>query len=305
MSARTSARSRSTRLGTAALLTAAVALSLAACTATPAASSATPGVSIDAGLVYSSPKGTDLKLDACTPKGATKPTPAVVLLHGGGFTEGDRASGGMRALCEYFADNGLAAFSLDYRLGAGNGYPAPLEDVDAAITWIRDDQHAARFNLRPTSIGILGSSAGAILAQTVATSGSGSLEKGTRVKAAVSLSGVSLMTEDALTLGSPTPQAAALILAYLGCPSPAADVCPRAAEASPELSVDSSDPPMILVNGSHELVPVEQATSMAEALKAAGVPVQLSVQDGSKHGVQLLGPDTRKRIIQFFTARLS
>ncbi|KQO95387.1 alpha/beta hydrolase [Leifsonia sp. Leaf264] len=290
------------------VLCAALVLPITSCASSPSAAdpdASNSAVTVTPGLVYSSPEGGDLKLDACVPKDASEPTAAVVLLHGGGFIDGDRTGGGMRAVCELFAENGIAGFSIDYRLAPEFVYPSQVEDVEAAIAWIRQPEQAARFGVDPTRIGLFGSSAGAILTQTVATLGTGSLQEGGRVAAAVSLSGVSLMTEDALTLGSPSDEAASMILNYLGCPSVIAADCPQAAEASAVLSVDASDPPMILVNGSDELVPVEQAETMAAALKAAKVPVQLSVQDGSKHGIQLLGPHIRTRIIEFFTERLS
>lgn len=305
---RTGGASRRAGRAVALLLCAVLALPLVSCASSPSAAepeATKTAVAVTPGLVYSSPAGDDLKLDACIPTDAAKPTAAVVLLHGGGFTEGDRSGGGMRAVCELFAANGLAGFSIDYRLAPEFVYPSQVEDVEAAIEWIREPAQAERFGIDPARIGLFGSSAGAILTQTVATLGTGSLQEGGRVAAAVSLSGVSLMTEDALTLGTPSDQAAAMIFNYLGCTSVAAADCPQAAEASPVLSVDASDPPMILVNGSDELVPVEQAETMAAALKAAKVPVQLSVQDGSKHGIQLLGPRIRSRIIEFFTERLS
>ncbi|KQQ92580.1 hypothetical protein ASF62_12070 [Leifsonia sp. Leaf325] len=305
---RTGRASRRAGRGLALVVCAVLALPLVSCASTPSAAdpeATTSAVEVTPGLVYSSPEGGDLKLDACIPTDAAEPTAAVVLLHGGGFTEGDRTGGGMRAVCELFAAHGLAGFSIDYRLAPEFVYPSQVDDVEAAITWIREPEQVERFGIDPARIGLFGSSAGAILTQSVATRGTGSLQEGGRVAAAVSLSGVSLMTEEALTLGSPSDEAAAMILNYLGCPTVLAADCPQAAEASAELSVDSSDPPMILVNGSDELVPVEQAESMTAALKAANVPVQLSVQDGSKHGIQLLGPRVRARVLEFFTERLS
>ncbi|MET0784469.1 MAG: alpha/beta hydrolase [Leifsonia flava] len=305
---RTGRASRRAGRGLALVVCAVLALPLVSCASEPSAADPEPttsAVEVTPGLVYSSPEGGDLKLDACIPTDATEPTAVVVLLHGGGFTEGDRTGGGMRAVCELFAAHGFAGFSIDYRLAPEFVYPSQVDDVEAAITWIREPEQVERFGIDPARVGLFGSSAGAILTQSVATRGTGSLQEGGRVAAAVSLSGVSLMTEEALTLGTPSDEAAAMILNYLGCPTVVAADCPQAAEASAQLSVDSSDPPMILVNGSDELVPVEQAESMAAALKAANVPVQLSVQDGSKHGIQLLGPRVRARVLEFFTERLS
>src|SRR4051794_15081745 len=82
---------------------------LVAATLTACSSSGEPTERLDAqsaagtieeGLTYWSGGGVDLALDACLPAEAEEPTRAVVIVHGGGFTDGDRAAGGTRALCE-------------------------------------------------------------------------------------------------------------------------------------------------------------------------------------------------------------
>ena len=85
----------------------------------------------------------------------------------------------------------------------------------AELDPLRAPEQVERFGLDPAKIGLLGSSAGAILAQTYATSGTGPTDEGSRVGAVVSLSGVSLLTEAALQLGVPSPEAAAMALNYL------------------------------------------------------------------------------------------
>ncbi|WP_170297027.1 alpha/beta hydrolase [Agromyces salentinus] len=245
----------------------------------------------------------ELLLDACLPDGG-KPAPAVVLLHGGGFTEGNRVAGGMRELCTRFATAGFAAFSIDYRLVPSTVYPGQVQDVQSAITWLREDAQVERFGIDPERIGVLGSSAGAILAQEVGTLGDGPLDTGARVAAVASLSGVSLMTEEALSLGRPSEEAIGMILAYLDCESPAADVCPQSAEASAALHVDPTDPPMLLVNGEDELVPAEQVEAMHAALDSAGVSSEVIIGRTGAHGVSLLAPAVSDALLEFFTEAL-
>jgi len=112
------------------------------------------------------------------------------------------------------------------------------------------------------------------------------------------------MTEEALTLGEPSAEAAALVLTYLGCEEATTAACPQAGDASPLLHVDPSDPPALLVTGSDELVPADQARAMADALANAGVGVDVIVEDGDAHGLALLTPATRERVVAFLVTEL-
>ncbi|WP_167760840.1 alpha/beta hydrolase [Geodermatophilus sp. DF01_2] len=292
---------RARRRGAPLIALVAITLSAAlnACSPAPAErpDSGAADVEIQEGLTYWSDDEVDLKLDACLPTDAEEPTRAVVIVHGGGFTEGDRASGGARELCELTAELGQAAFSIDYRLAPEYTFPAQVDDLANAVRWLREPAQVERFGIDPARIGAIGSSAGAIIAQSLATRGEGPLDTGERLAAVVSLSGVSVMSPEGLELGEPSEQAVELVLNYLGCSS-AAD-CPQSVPASPITGVDPSDPPMLLVNGTDELVPEEQAAAMAAALEAADVPAELLVVDTQRHGTALLSTEVREEVRSF------
>lgn len=258
------------------------------------------GVDVQEDLTYWSEGNVDLGLDACLPADAEEPTPAVLLVHGGGFTSGGSES--MRGLCEYLAQQDMAAFSIDYRLAPEHVFPAQVDDLGNAVQWLREPEQVERFGIDPARIGVIGSSAGAIIAQTLATRGSGPTDTADRVNAVVSFSGVSVMTPEAQNLGEPSPRATELVLGYLGCES-VAD-CPQAAEASPISAVDPSDPPMLLVSGSDEIVPSEQAEAMAAVLQEADVPADLMIRETSNHGLALLDADVRRSMLSFLEKNL-
>ncbi|WP_336033515.1 alpha/beta hydrolase [Geodermatophilus sp. FMUSA9-8] len=263
---------------------------------------AATGTTVEEGIPYSTGPAGDLLLDACLPAAPEGPVPVVVVVHGGGFTSGDRETGGSRGICELAASMGAAGFSIDYRLAPAATWPAPVDDVGAAVRWLREPAQVERFGLDPARVALVGSSAGAVLAQSLATRGSGPPDTGERVAAVVSLSGVSVMTPEALGAGTPSTQAVQLVLTYLGCTSVTA--CPQGQAASPVTAVDPTDPPMLLVNGTDELVPDEQARAMAGALEAADVPVDLVLVDGSDHGTALLDADVRRRVLTFLEEHL-
>ena len=74
--------------------------------------------------------------------------------------------------CEYFTSQNIAAIVLLYRLPHGH-HQVPAEDVYEAIH--QTQQHATEWNIDPSRIGIMGSSAGGHLAATVATHAPASL----------------------------------------------------------------------------------------------------------------------------------
>lgn len=84
-------------------------------------------------------------------------TPAVLYVHGGGFTVG--SLDGVDELCRRIAAQAeCAVFSLEYRLAPENPYPAALDDVRAAWAWLVDN--AASLGIDPDRVAVAGDSAG-------------------------------------------------------------------------------------------------------------------------------------------------
>jgi acetyl esterase len=253
-----------------------MALALGA-TAAPAGAQSAPHV--QSGIQYADPEGQAQLLDVYEPSGGG-PFPAVVLVHGGGWQWGDRTN--MADVAAYLAQNEFVAFTIDYRLANTrrkyDPYPAAVEDVKAAIRWVRD--HASQYHVDPARLGLLGSSAGAHLASLVGMEGKGPLDRGDRVAAVVSWSGPQDMAE--LYRDGPQ-QAKSAVVAFTNCHG-GADACAAILkEISPLTYVDPSDPPLFFSNGSNELVPILQATEMDGALATGGVQHQFVEVPGTLH----------------------
>ncbi len=274
----------------------------AAAPSTPATNARGDSVVLQNDRQYGSARGQKLLLNACLPIENKTPTAAMILIHGGGFDSGTKDFGGMAALCRDLADGGIAAFAVDYRLAPEFVYPAQVNDVTDALEWLREPAQVAEFGIDPKRIGLFGSSAGAIIASSIGTNGSGSLTSGDRVAAVVAMSPAVDLTETGLRLGDPSKLAMATISQYLGC-SDFTD-CPNARDASPLYSVDKTDPPFYIAISKNELVPVEQGQAMALALKAVGVPVTLDLKPGERHALELLDEATRASIRQFLIDNL-
>jgi acetyl esterase/lipase len=117
---------------------------------------------------YGTHDSTALIGDLYVPAG-TETRPAVIAVHGGGFQLGSRDF--YQYMGPYLAARGYAFFSIDYRLSRDgqNRYPAAVNDVRAAIQWIR--RQAVDLKIDPARIALMGDSAGGYLSALVALAG--------------------------------------------------------------------------------------------------------------------------------------
>ncbi len=230
-------------------------------------------VTIEQGVVWRTVDGEVLALDAYFPSDdTTSARAAVVLVHGGGWSGGDKTN--LADQARALAELGYVAVTIDYRLAPEHPYPAAVEDVQAAVGWLRAGSQVEHYRIDPDRIGVLGASAGGHLAELLGTLGTGALDSGSRVAAVVSWSGIADLTTVDLDVG------------VLGCET---TDCPEvAADASPVSHVDPTDSPTLLVTSEDDpIVPRAQAEEMESVLAAAGVDHQLVVVGGSGHAEQL------------------
>lgn len=106
-------------------------------------------------------------LDVYRPRGRTGPLPVVLYVHGGGFRILSKDSHWVMGLV--FARAGYVVFNISYRLAPRDPFPAGLQDVASAYTWVLD--HAHEYGGDPSRLVIAGESAGAnlVTAATLAT----------------------------------------------------------------------------------------------------------------------------------------
>ncbi len=241
-------------------------------TAVPPAG-AQAGTDVRRDVQYGTANGKRLLLDAYVPASGPDRRRAVVMIHGGGWRTGDKASWAEEA--NRFAARGWVAFSINYRLDEPSAFPAEVDDVQAAVRWVRTN--AGEYRVDPERIAALGESAGGHLTAMLATLGAGALDAGGRIRVGAAWSPPTDLAELARLRGDQWSSP------LLGC-TPA--TCPdRLAQASPVTHVDRTDAPLYLVNSTDELVPLSQAQAMAARLKAAGVDHQLDVYPGARHAL--------------------
>ena len=140
-----------------------------------------------------------LQLDMYQPTGdAVTARPAIVWVHGGSFTSGNKTSAELVDEATTFSKEGFVNVSIDYRLespgcsGSFSNCVAAIQeaaaDAQTAVRFLRTN--AATYAIDPNRIAIGGSSAGAITALNVGYSSAADLSAS--VRAAVSLSGAQL-----------------------------------------------------------------------------------------------------------------
>ncbi len=100
-------------------------------------------------IAYSMPDGRPLLMDAFLPTGSG-PFPAVIVVHGGGWEAGDKQTY-ISPILDVLARNGFAYFSIDYRLTPYVRNETQIEDVRAAIRYVR--AHSERFRC-PSQFGL-------------------------------------------------------------------------------------------------------------------------------------------------------
>ena len=219
-------------------------------------------------IEYARPGGEPLRLDACTPDGPG-PFPAAILVHGGGFVRGDKQTY-VKPLFEPLTRAGYAWFSIDYRLAPQHRFPAPTDDVAAALAWVK--AHAPEFHVDPRRIALIGESAGAHLVSYVGLRGAG-------VAAVVSFYGPNDLVARVHDAGSVSEG----LQAFLGT----ADIdSPVIRRASPIESVHPGLPPFLLIHGTADpTVPHSQSVRFRDRILQAGGRCELFDVQGGGHGM--------------------
>jgi triacylglycerol lipase len=103
------------------------------------------------------------RLDLFTPD--TKNFPVVIFVHGGSLTSGDKADADYGNVCNAFPAAGVGCVNVNYRLLPAAAWPAPAEDVAAAVAWVHANIAARGGD--PTKLFLLGHSSGAMLVALV------------------------------------------------------------------------------------------------------------------------------------------
>ncbi len=291
-----------------------------------------PGVTELSGVTFGSILGyRPLQMTIYVPQQGVGPFPIVVYAHGGGFgldpfgvrPVSDSAPGMTDgpALLLKLARRGYVVANVFYRLDSEAQFPAQVQDLKRAVRFLHSN--AAHYGADPSRVYAWGSSAGGYLVTLLGTScGVKALEPvdsgipappgmgvvAINPSASDCVDGVvdwygpeDLLTMDAQSLpGAPfkhnAPDSAESLL--LGCTLPQ---CPAAKvkAAIPLTYITARTPPFLIMHGLNDRsVPHQQSEELTNALKAAGVPVQLELVPGSDHMFEGLSHDQKDKLVE-------
>ncbi len=224
----------------------------------------------------------DLYFPAADPVGGR--FPVVLLMHGGGFNDGDKARDREVQMAIELARHGHACMSINYKLWNKGirkpTWPRSLHDAKSAVLWLR--ANAERLRIDPARVAALGNSVGGnlalMLATTTAADGLEPLDApangDTRVACAIDLYGaLDLPNYHDMKMFQQTREENPAIYR----------------QASPVTHVSAGDAPILIVHGTaDETVDVSQARTMAAALARAGVEHQLEIVPDAPHTFYLV-----------------
>lgn len=270
--------------------------------------SATPAVKDAAYATLSAAQ----KLDLYVPKG-NGPFPVIVYVHGGGFSGGDKA---MASLADKFLAAGYAVASVNYRLSGEAKAPAQIQDVKAAVRWVR--ANASKYNLDSKRFAAFGESAGGSLVALLGTSCGvaalegaelGNAEQSSCVQAVVDWFGpIDFLTMDAQFAGTSCPKT------HNDANSPESVLIGAAIQTKPEAVkqvnamtyVSARTPAFLIQHGSADCnIPPQQGKVLADAIDAAAGAgkATYTLIPGAGHGTSEFSASDNVKIVLDFLAR--
>jgi acetyl esterase/lipase len=206
---------------------------------------------------------------------ALKNRPAVIVIHGGGWVEGDKANM-LERFCLPFVEHGFVVANVEYRLAQSATAPAAVNDVLGAAKWFRD--RAADYKVDPNQIIVTGDSAGGHLAMMVGMAPeSAGLGPSIKIAAIINFYGISDVPDQ---LQGPHLQSYAVTWV-----PEQRDRMELAKKLSPITYVRKGLPPVLSIHGDADpVVPYEQSVRLTKELKAAGDQAELITVPGGQHG---------------------
>ena len=226
-----------------------------------------------------------------------------------------KASGFAKLYVPPLTEEGFTAFVINHRAAPRYSYPAPIEDAQRAVRFVR--HNADRFGIDPNRIGgVGGSSGGHLISMLGVLDGGGEpARRGPVERASAKLQAVFARAAPFDLTRVQERFSSGSVSSLLGMRLGARDA-PSSTEhrtywaASPAAHVSPDDPPFLLMHGTaDERVPHGQSEQFLALLEAVGIEADLVLVEGGGHGASFPGasdpPDYLGAMVGFFERHLS
>jgi acetyl esterase/lipase len=203
-------------------------------------------------------------------------TKVIILVHGGGWTEGDKDdfAGYIAILQQRLPD--YAIVNINYRLAAANTnlFPAQENDIKSAVEFVVSKANEYKISQR---IVLLGASAGAHLALLYGYK----YTTPVIIKAIISFFGPTDLVE--MYNNPPNPLVPLLLKTVTGT-TPIENLSIYTQSSSINFITNQSPPTLLLHGGADNLVSVSQSTLLQSKLQQSGIVNQLVIYPTEGHG---------------------
>lgn len=253
------------------------------------------------------------KMDIHVPVDGKESHKVIVLIYGSAWFSNNAKASAFQSYGKQLLDGGFAVVSINHRASVEAKYPAQINDVKAAIRYVRGN--AAKYGFDTSFVGITGFSSGGHLSSLAGTTNGvktkkfgkvkvdieGSLgaytKESSRVDAVVDFFGpidVSRMERCETYKDDKSPEAV-----LLGCsPSKNPDL---SKSLNPMSYIDKNDPKFLVIHGDADpVVPYCQSMFFAKALSDKGVLEDFITVPGGNHGPVTFNDYTFQRMVNFF-----
>ncbi len=246
------------------------------------------------GVSFTSADGTAHTLDVYRPATNSTPHPIIVQIYGGAWQRGAPADN--TNFAEWATNGGYVVFAIDYRHAPNVRWPVLLEDVDAALLWIRD--HAREYGGDDARVVLMGRSAGGHLALMAAYS-----HPPIPVRGVISYYGPADLPSSYRDPPHPDPiDVRATMRTLMGGPL---DQMPDAyAAASPISLATPNQPPTLLVYaGADKIVEAKWGARLRDALATSHVPVAYLEIPWANHAFDAVFNGPSSQLALYYTER--
>jgi acetyl esterase/lipase len=244
-------------------------------------------------IEFAAPDGVPLRLNLYRPPQAGT-YPGIVVIHGGSWQTGSPSANA--DFSRYMAARGYTVWSIAYRFAPAHKFPAQLDDIRSALTFIQ--QHAAEYETDIDRLAMLGRSAGGHLAMLAAYQ-----PDALPLRAVISYYGPFNLTEGYRKPPNPDPlDVRGLLRDFLG--GTPEKIPEKYVQASPMSYANSQLPPTLLVHGHRDnIVELLFARQMNEYLQTAGNKAILLEIPWAEHAFDSIFNGPSNQLALYYTER--